>query len=141
MNTQNKIHLSNETDRDIDLTPLEQLASCAAKTLNKEPKELGLAIVDDDEIARLNGHFRGNESVTDVLSFGVDAPHLPYLGDIVIDIYQAERQKGPRTLADELNQLFLHGLLHLYGYDHIAASDRIEMESLEEKITKRYKEF
>lgn len=141
MNTPNNIHLTNETDLEIDLAGLEILASCTAKQLDAAPKELSLAIVDDAAIKQLNANYRGKDSVTDVLSFSIDAPHLPFLGDIVIDIYQADRQKGFRTLAEELEQLFLHGLLHLYGFDHIAANDKKNMEILERKIMKRYKEI
>jgi probable rRNA maturation factor len=140
LNTLNKIHLINKTDKDFESTGLERLASCTAELLDAEPRELGLAIVDDTEIQQLNAGYRGKDSITDVLSFSMDAPHLPFLGDIVIDIYQADRQKGSRTLAEELEQLFLHGLLHLYGFDHIAANDKIEMETLEQKIMKYYKE-
>lgn len=60
----------------------------------------------------------------------------PYLGDVVISVETANRQrKGP--LREELKILSLHGALHLVGYDHEA--DRGQMARLESKLKKEFR--
>jgi probable rRNA maturation factor len=90
--------------------------------------EVTVALVSDRRMRALNRMFRGEDSATDVLSFGVvatasrarsrtnDGP----LGDIVIATGVAARQAREQghTVATELRILALHGLLHLLGYDH-----------------------
>jgi probable rRNA maturation factor len=88
-----------------------------------------LTVTDDSEIAALNFKYRGKKSLTDVLTFPAENTLTPLLGDIVIDIQQAERQIGTSNLTTEIATLFLHGLLHLLHYDHIRSEDRLLMDS------------
>jgi probable rRNA maturation factor len=73
---------------------------------------------------QLNELFRGKGMTTDVLSFPNEPdefdPDKNNLGDIVISVEQAQKQADEYglTLENEINQLILHGLLHLCGYDH-----------------------
>jgi probable rRNA maturation factor len=80
--------------------------------------ELSLVFCDDPFIHELNLQYRGKDSPTDVLSFPQD-PELGVLGDLVISVPTAARQAeaGGRPLAQEVEWLFLHGALHLLGYD------------------------
>jgi len=116
--------------------------------------EFSIAFVSDRRMKELNGFFRGKDATTDVLSFpheaddfesamspdfsgpdndsSEDAIHNEtYLGDIVISVEQAKRQakENKLTLANEIKQLILHGLLHLCGYDH--ETDKGEMNARE----------
>ncbi len=101
-----------------------------------------VALVSDARIRWLNRRFRGDDRVTDVLSFaagtgpGVGAD-LPPLGDIVIARGRAQRQArvAAHNLQAELRTLALHGMLHLLGYDH--AHDRGEMARLERRLRRR----
>ena len=104
-------------------------------------KTLNLTLSDGDYIKHLNQKFRGRNSMTDVLSFPTDIDFLPILGDIIIDIEVADKQKGNRSLESELQYLLLHGLLHLLGYDHIGLKDKQIMESKEKKYWKIIKEL
>lgn len=96
-------------------------------------KDVELVIVNDEEIIDLNKEHRGKESATDVLSFPIemDFPHAP-LGSIIISIDTAKKQATSEnlTLDEELKILFLHGLLHLLGFDH--ETDNGEMAEKEE---------
>ena len=87
--------------------------------------DLAIAIVSDARIKALNGKFRQQSRVTDVLSFPADAP--PMLGDIVIAAGVARRQarEAGHSYPTELKILALHGLLHLLGYDHERDSGRM----------------
>jgi len=92
--------------------------------------ELQLTFCGPQKIKTLNRKFRGEDRVTDVLSFPTQRPFawrqkryaLPVLawGDVVICLAQAQRQarQHQRTLEQEVLYLFLHSWLHLYGLDH-----------------------
>ena len=92
---------------------------------------LNLLIVNDEEMYALNKKFRGDNSVTDVLSFNSSQKIVPILGDIVINIEAANRVNS--EMETELKNLFLHGLLHLLGYDHITEKQKNAMMEKEEK--------
>jgi probable rRNA maturation factor len=83
-------------------------------------KEVELIFMSNDEISKLNEEFRGKKSSTDVLSFPLeDMPNSP-LGTIVICIDKVKEKATQleHSEDDELTLLFIHGLLHLLGYDH-----------------------
>ena len=80
--------------------------------------ELSLVFCDDPFIHALNRDYRGKDKPTDVLSFTQDA-ESGILGDVVISVPTAQRQADAQghPLAQEVEWLFLHGALHLLGYD------------------------
>lgn len=105
--------------------------------------ELSLTFTDDLEIAILNEQYRHKEGPTDVLSFsqleGEDFGAAPMtLGDVIISVDTAERQAEEYgvTLEAELDRLLVHGILHLFGYDHenVPEEEAQEMRRLEEEI-------
>jgi probable rRNA maturation factor len=108
---------------------------------------VGIALVDDGTIRRLNAGFRGVDEATDVLSFPARSPGDPRppgrgrlpatLGDIAISLDTARRQarREGHGLDVELRVLALHGLLHLLGYDH--ETDGGDMRRVEERLRRR----
>lgn len=106
----------------------------AADRLDIVDGELHILITGDTEIAELNRQYRNVDGPTDVLSFP-DGDRLPdgslLLGELMISLDTARRQAeslGHDELR-ELQELSLHGLLHLVGHDH--DSDDGEMDELE----------
>jgi len=99
--------------------------------------EISLVLTDDDVIHELNRDYRGKDAPTDVLSFAqeegdafVCAPGQPrMLGDIIISRQRAAAQACEYGHGRDREEvfLFIHGLLHLLGYDH-------ERSAEEEKI-------
>jgi probable rRNA maturation factor len=94
------------------------------RVLGIRRSELSLSLVGDDEMHALNRRYRGKDRPTDVLAFPLYDPPVPTdavsLGDVVISIdtatvAAAERR---RPLATCLDELVVHGTLHLLGYDH-----------------------
>jgi len=102
-------------------------------------KEVELLLVDATTMQTLNHEHRGIDKPTDVLSFPIeDFPHAP-LGSIVIN-YELAQEKADdlgHTREDEITLLFIHGLLHLLGYDHEV--DTGEMREKEEALIMHYK--
>ena len=87
--------------------------------------ELSILIVDDQQIAQLNHQYLDREGPTNVIAFSMRqgqfsdiAPNL--LGDVVIsaDTAQREAQSAGISMQNRLDQLLIHGTLHLLGYDH-----------------------
>jgi len=106
--------------------------------------EISIVFTDDSEIRELNASYRDKDYPTDVLSFsqleGDDeissAPTS--LGDVVISVETAERQaeKDGRPINEELLRLLIHGILHLFGYDHenVSEEEAGRMRELEERL-------
>jgi len=87
--------------------------------------ELSILIVDDPEIARLNKTYLGRSGPTNVIAFpmqegpfGQINPNI--LGDVVISLDTAAREAQDAGISVEsrLDQLLIHGILHLFGFDH-----------------------
>jgi len=87
--------------------------------------ELSLLIVDDDKITPLNEQYRGRTGPTNVLAFpmneGAFADLMPHLlGDVVISVETCLREAQSTGISFEhhFTELLIHGILHLFGYDH-----------------------
>src|SRR5712691_1270999 len=98
-----------------------------------------IVFVSDDAIEKLNRRFRGKGFATDVLSFPTkaepfEAENRKHLGEVVISVQRAATQAKANGLSfsGEIEQLILHGLLHLCGYDH--ETDNGKMNRLELKL-------
>lgn len=93
----------------------------ALAALGRPAATIDVALVDDEEIRRLNATHRGIRRRTDVLAFPVETPEAPgqLVGQVVVSVETARRQARRLgvTLAEELALLVTHGTLHLVGYD------------------------
>jgi probable rRNA maturation factor len=124
----------------VDKEGIARLAKATVEAVRQEGAHMTVAFVRDRKMRALNREFRGKDLATDVLSFPAgeadDAPGH-YLGDVVISIDTAMRQAGDmgHTLEREINELLIHGVLHLCGYDH--ETDQGEMNRLELRLRRR----
>ncbi|WP_422040626.1 rRNA maturation RNase YbeY [Roseibium sp.] len=102
--------------------------------------EVSLLFTDDDAIRKLNGQWRDKDKPTNVLSFPgsdpVDDVYGPLLGDIVFGFETIEREARDMGVdfSDHLSHLTVHGLLHLFNYDHQTDEEAELMEGLEKTI-------
>ena len=102
--------------------------------------ELGITFSDDTRVRGLNAAYRGKDKPTNVLSFpvdgGRDGPAGPLIGDIILGFETISRESEDLGIPfnDHLTHLIVHGLLHLFGYDHETEADAALMEPLETKI-------
>ena len=97
--------------------------------------EISLTFVGDEEIAEINEKYRGVARPTDVLSFPMFEADEPLcsgssLGDLIISADTMKRQAAEYGHSEkrELCFLFVHGLLHLLGYDHEISEDEEKMQ-------------
>ena len=106
-----------------------------------ENTEVCVALSSDDQVAELNGSYRGKPAPTNVLSFPAVAMvpmegEARFLGDIALALETLQREAGDMgvPVAHHLQHLVVHGLLHLLGYDHLTDSEAEEMEALEVRV-------
>jgi probable rRNA maturation factor len=127
---------------DINPAPLQKVVAA----LNERQPDwlqtgtIGCRLVDDAEIRELNEEYAGHDYATDVLSFSYieDGAEVAEgeLGDMVISLETAKRQaeKAKTSVNDELGTLVLHGILHIFGFDHAEAADRDQMDALQAEV-------
>ena len=137
---------------------LENLLKYAGEQEEIEEGEISLTFVDDKRIHELNKEYRGYDKPTDVLSFaiqemGEDELEIVYeideesdgdefnnevepLGDIIISVETAiaQAEEYGHSIERELGFLFVHGFLHLIGYDHQDEAAEQEMFAKQEQI-------
>jgi probable rRNA maturation factor len=97
-----------------------------------------LIFCGDDLVRQLNRDHRKLDKVTDVLSFHYGESDL--LGEIYVALPQTQRQapKWKNTFEKELRRVVVHGLLHLAGYDHKTAKERVIMRAQEDRYLEHY---
>ena len=113
----------------------------------KRKVSLTILLSNNKNIQKLNKKFRNKNKATDVLSFPsektINIKKSPYIGDIVISY---EFMNKPKTLSilefkNKVTKIFIHGFLHLLGYDHIKLKDfkamLIEEEIIYQTIKKK----
>lgn len=110
----------------------------------KDEYVLSLIICGPIKIKKINRDYRNIDKVTDVISFALlDSNEQEYyedqieLGDIFINrnrVLSQAKEYG-HSVRREFVFLFVHGLLHLLGYDHMTLEDEKVMFKLQKKIT------
>ncbi len=132
------IDLDNQTSLAVDLEALEKIAEALST------KEVELIITDDATIQELNAEHRGKNNPTDVLSFPMEAPFTEQsvfgmpLGSIIIaeSFVKEKAAEFGHSVQDELSLLFIHGMLHLLGFDH--ETDDGEMRMREKELIEEF---
>ena len=109
----------------------------------KDDFEASIIIVGKNKIKSINKQYRDKDMETDVISFAnIDSDDYDYLdnninlGDIFINVDRVKKQAKlyEHSIKREYVFLFVHGLLHLLGYDHMNKSDEKVMFALQKKI-------
>ena len=116
-------------------------AAQATLEAGRAPRDASLTVLvtGDEAVRKLNAEFLGHDAPTDVLAFPAGTPPIGdedgYLGDIVISLETARRQAeaGGHALADEVQLLSVHGILHLLGHDHAEPGEKAAMWSVQAK--------
>ncbi|WP_286336862.1 rRNA maturation RNase YbeY [Hydrogenimonas cancrithermarum] len=126
------IEIANETDYQPNVNLLETIAA------ELTDRDIELIFTDNATIQEMNREHRGIDAPTDVLSFPLKKVPFAPLGEIVISVDYAKNKASEykNSLDDEIALLFIHGLLHLLGYDH--ETDQGEMRKKEEELIRHF---
>ena len=122
----------------MSLKKMEKTAQAVLNALGSPDGELSILIVDDTQIEILNKKYFNRQGPTNVIAFPMrngDFEDLnpQLLGDVVISVETARRESAAVGISTHtrLSQLLVHGILHLFGYDHEKNDD--EARRMEEK--------
>lgn len=120
------------------LTTIKRKALAALNALDCPDGELSIVITDDTHIQELNREYLHRDRPTNVIAFPMLEGEFPditpsLLGDVVISADTADREAGMGSMPmlERFDQLLVHGILHLFGYDH--ENDEEEAARMESK--------
>lgn len=110
--------------------------------------ELSIRLTNAEEIKNYNKIYRGKDAPTNVLSFEYDLEDdfefekengFAYIGDIIcaVPVVKQQAQDQNKTVENHFAHLFIHSVLHLFGFEHIEEKETEIMESLEIQILKK----
>ena len=154
------IEIANESGVDVDEPALAALARHVLDEMRVHPlAELSVLLVDEPAMTELHVRWMGEEGPTDVLAFPMDELRPPQpggtqhgehgppeppagsgppglLGDVVIcpQVAAAQARLARHGVADEIDMLCTHGILHLLGYDHADPPELATMFGLQDRL-------
>jgi probable rRNA maturation factor len=147
------VEIANESGVDVDEAALARLARHVLDEMGVHPlAELSVLLVDEPAMAELHVRWMDEEGPTDVLAFPMDELHPPrpgglepdddpsgppgLLGDVVIcpQVAAVQAREALHSVADELDLLCTHGILHLLGYDHAEPAELTVMFGLQDRL-------
>jgi probable rRNA maturation factor len=117
---------NQQTNQPIRTKAIQKKARAILNALDCPDGELSIVIVDDGRIAELNQTYLQHAGPTNVISFPMREGDFTQinpqmLGDVVIsaDTCAQEAEDAGISTENRLDQLLIHGILHLFGYDHV----------------------
>ena len=136
--TRDEFPLSRKLINDLDKLFVSILSS-----ENIERSNINLSFISSEEMHRLNKKFRGIDKDTNVLSFenqDISREHTKVLGDIAIcyPYVVNEAIVSEKDLDSHISHMFIHGILHILGYDHGNESEANNMESKEIEFLSKF---
>ena len=134
------IEINNLSKTSLNKKVFSTVAKKVLSGENRGTETVSLAFVGKEEIKKLNRKFRNKNKPTDVLSFNLNEESC--LGEIVIcpEIVRENAKKYGVTIKYETMKMFVHGILHLLGYDHEKSEKEAKiMETKQEKYLTDYR--
>jgi probable rRNA maturation factor len=130
------------TDALPEAETLVRSAAEAALSARDHPaggESISVLLTDDASVQDLNARFRDKSAPTNVLSFPAGPNPENLLGDIALayGVCAREAAEQGKSIADHLQHLTVHGVLHLLGYDHMSDDEAGVMEDLERAVLAR----
>ena len=133
------IQLVDSSAKTPDAQQIRGWVSAVFTTLERLPLALTVRVVGEEEMVKLNQRYRGRNQPTNVLSFPIEP--LPkmctdLLGDIVVcgPVVNREAVIQHKPPMEHWAHMVVHGMLHLFGYDHESDQEATAMETLEKSV-------
>ena len=104
--------------------------------INSNSQEISIFLTNSEKMRQLNLRFRKKNKPTDVLSFPINIvkKKIGYLGDIAISYEIVNKRSKKSNFNYEFDKMWVHGYLHLLGYDHKKTREFEKMHKIEKKI-------
>jgi probable rRNA maturation factor len=140
-----RILIDNRQEERLATAPLYKKTEQILNALGCDDHELSIVITDDAQVRELNRTYRGKDEPTNVLSFPMQEGEFSditpgLLGDVVIslDTTEAEAIAAGISTDERISQLLVHGILHLFGFDHeLGENQALEMEEKSLELLRR----
>ena len=121
---------------------IRKKAQAVLDALGKPEAELSIVLVNDPQIAEMNRQYLNRPGPTNVIAFPMQEGEYTQfaqdlLGDVVISLDTTLRESEAAAMDFQMrfDQLLVHGILHLFGYDHVTnAEDARKMEAMSEDL-------
>ena len=120
------------------LKKIEKTVQVILNALDFPDGEISILLVDDPQIAALNQEYLNRPGPTNVIAFAMREGHYSHLtphllGDVVMSMDTADREAQDAGMSMEIrfNELLVHGILHLFSYDHENSAE--EARQMEDK--------
>lgn len=143
INRQNKINLDNNL--------FKKISTYISEKFDKDKNtELNIVFVEKNEIKVLNKKYRNKNTATDVLSFSYNKNNeaftkehgLSIIGEIIIspEVASENIKENKNKIKDfwninhEIVLLIIHGLLHVYDYDHEIKEEKMKMDRIQSSL-------
>tara|TARA_B110000240_G_C13509617_1_gene458428 strand:- start:5056 stop:5508 length:453 start_codon:yes stop_codon:yes gene_type:complete len=141
-----KVNLISSDDYNLPRSLLESLEQVFILVSNSEGLEdanINLSFISSKEMQSLNKQYRGLDKDTNVLSFenqDISREHTKNIGDIAIcyPYVVDEAKKENKELDNHITHMFIHGTLHILGYDHENESEANNMELKEIELLSKF---
>jgi probable rRNA maturation factor len=122
---------------------LDEVFAFVLNSESIEDSSINLSFISSKEMQELNNQYRGIDKDTNVLSFenqDISREHTKDLGDIAIcyPYVVNEALEANKGLDSHISHMFIHGILHILGYDHESESEADNMESKEIKFLSKF---
>ena len=143
----NEVEVFNEYKDDIkEIDDMKDFINYCIDKLNLKNVMFNVIIVDNEKIHMINKEYRKIDRPTDVISFALEDDKtivnddVRVLGDIYISYDKVKEQANDygHSVKREMCFLAVHGLLHLFGYDHMKKEDEIKMFGLQKELLDSY---
>jgi probable rRNA maturation factor len=144
MNKLPVLQISGKQPDDITAAQLEDALATTFDMLGLSSNvQVSLVFCSSEEMRAINKKYRGVDRTTDVLSFPAGQPSglfpsngqgIIFLGEILIDTDYILSQSTTDSLKMIVMMVFIHGVLHLLGYDHLNSKQKDKMLTLENKL-------
>lgn len=138
------LEISGDSGIFADYKELKQALKAFCETLDIDKNSwVSLIFCSSAEMQEINRKYRGVDKTTDVLSFpsqqkpsqfSPEDEDKQFLGEILIDINYILGQTESVNLSMAVIEVFIHGLLHLVGHDHINSQQKEKMQEMEKSI-------
>jgi probable rRNA maturation factor len=143
-----RILIDNRQEERLATAPLYKKTEQILNALGCDDHELSIVITDDAQVRELNRTYRGKDEPTNVLSFPMQEGEFSditpgLLGDVVISLDTAEAEAIAAGIStdERMSQLLVHGILHLFGFDHeLGENQAREMEEKSLALLRRIEE-
>jgi probable rRNA maturation factor len=139
--------INNQNELELDLNLIKKTAAYISDKFDRDPRsELSIVFSDREEIRKLNKKYRNTDKETDILSFSYisDSEKLSLgvgnytVGEIIIcpEVARSNISDGGKgwNLNLEIMFLIIHGILHVYNYDHQEEKDKMDMEGIQDSL-------